>query len=236
MLARNKTSAFILSVVTLFFGTLGYELLSEPYYSLKELLSTWPTGLGGVFLAALFLGIAFAFSRWFVAGMDEDAYGWKGLVRWAMCGLMIGMLLGLLYRLRPDGVEDNFLLEMLFDTALPLLICTLVFWLIFRRNFFAQVSRSSSSGPSLAAFRWFLITGGILIVGLGLFLLYHFSDSQVKGTLIAVGVELMGWCSILFGALSHSGRREAFENRLSVFAVILTLIAFIVLVTGLLWR
>lgn len=231
MLAKNKTSAFILSVIAFLSGFLGYLLVPDPQFVLSE----WFTG-GPLWLvpAAFLLAFAFAFSRWVIMGMEDDAFGWRGLLRWLAGGLLTGALLHLVAINRPAQAEDSFLLEYLFDLILPLLACGLIFWLIFRRNLFARSPSTSSNGSSLTAMRWFLIIGGALVVFAGLVFLYAIGG-EVKPVLLGVGTVMMGWCGILFGALMHPGRHDSLENRLSLFSVVLTLVAFVVLVTGLLW-
>jgi hypothetical protein len=221
----------MLSVLTVT-GIASYWLLTDPLEPLNELFRTW---FEVVISVILLFGVVFLGSRSFYDEMDEDAFGWAGLIRWASLGTLTGLTVSLIHRYTWSRVKDNALLETLFQLALPVLLFLLLYWLIFRRNPFARSRSVPKGGPSIASTRWVLIIGGVFVLVIGFVFLFVYAHGQTKPVLLGIGLVMMGWCAVLYGAMTHRGHHDGLERRLSGWAGILSVIALIVLLAGMLW-
>lgn len=146
MLAKNRASAFILTLVSAGFFLAAYVLMSQLLNRDFPPASEWNTWLF-LLLAAVILVLVFFFSRsLIVMGLGEEVgFGWKGLLRWAAYGTVTGGLLALLAGLVLNHLEENSFLYNIAEFGGGISIIALVYGLIFRTSVFKVGGEKASA-------------------------------------------------------------------------------------------
>ena len=231
MLAKSRTSAFILSLVFVGMTLLAYLLVSEffhPSISLWFALKPWQIAV----ILLILLGISYGLSRSGIfMDLGEIGFGWQGLLRWFACGVLSGGLLAVYF----GGIlgrfpEKNFFrpgLEVFGQLGIPILLYTR----IFRRRFLTNSVQLQNAGWSSSFLGWFFIIGGCIVAGAGWAVLLLVGLDTSKELLFPSATIMMGLASIIMGALVKSKLEDRLVGFLlwpAIGLIIVAMIAFVI--------
>lgn len=223
MLSKSRPTALLTAAVFAALFYVGYVL--PPVGPPLEWQGAAPPPAW--FYALLWLvggGIALWFGYTIVMDTGEDSFGWRGLLRWAACGLISGLLINLWYALAILPLDEKHIIRLLFEPFSALAIFALTYWLIFRKNLMT-VHQSGPPGPAgrwvSRNMSWFILIGSLLLLLTGWAMLLNARSAEVQ--MGGSATILFGLCGLLFSGLEFTRQR----GRPAYAVLLLTLALFL---------
>jgi hypothetical protein len=135
MLTKNRLTAllmaFLLVVALLISSLAAYEYLLGPSFPRPVTWIEYLLTVAGISVASLMI-----WNSPFITNLDEkEGFGCSGLIRWVACGLMAGALIGLFEGALGRWLDEKNFFRPGLETLGPVFLFSLVYWLIFRKNF-----------------------------------------------------------------------------------------------------
>ncbi len=205
MLVKKRFAFFLFSFLfmTGFFS--GYALGAPS--SLEFHLDSPSARIVAIALAGLAVLCAWLLSYAdFITNLGEESIGLAGIVRWFACGFLTGLLTAVIQVHWAARLNEHNFFRSIYESCGGLMIFSLVFWLIFRRNFWTIPASSTAKTPRI--FGWLIFAFGLVMLSAGLFLAAGVKTWSPLG-FISIGLWLSGIGLILVSAAMLFGARLA---------------------------